>query len=46
MQVVGIFIALGTAFIWGNIEKKRGAGTSSAEKIEYGGIEDEAVTDD
>lgn len=45
MQVVGIFIALGTAFIWGNIEKKRGAGTSSAEKIEYGGIEDEAVTD-
>ena len=34
MQVVGIFIALGTAFIWGNIEKKRGAGTSSAEKIE------------
>lgn len=29
MQVVGIVIALATAFIWGNIEKKRGAGASS-----------------
>ena len=28
MQIVGIFIALGTAFIWGNIEKRRGAGAS------------------
>lgn len=26
MQVIGIIIALATAFIWGNIEKKRGAG--------------------
>lgn len=29
MQVVGIVIALATAFIWGNIEKKRGAGASA-----------------
>lgn len=27
MQIVGIVIAIGTAFIWGNIEKRRGAGT-------------------
>lgn len=27
MQIVGIVIAFTTAFIWGNIEKKRGAGT-------------------
>lgn len=27
MQIVGIVIALATAFIWGNIEKRRGAGT-------------------
>lgn len=30
MQVVGIVIALATAFIWGNIEKKRGAGTTAS----------------
>lgn len=30
MQVVGVVIALVTAFVWGNIEKKRGAGTSAA----------------
>lgn len=30
MQIVGIVIALATAIIWGNIEKKRGAGTSGA----------------
>lgn len=29
MQIVGIVIALATAFIWGNIEKKRGAGLSA-----------------
>jgi len=33
MQVVGIVIALATAFIWGNVEKKRGAG-ASYEKME------------
>ena len=27
MQIVGIVVAFATAFIWGNIEKKRGAGT-------------------
>ena len=27
MQIVGIIIALATAVIWGNIEKRRGAGT-------------------
>lgn len=30
MQIVGIVIALATAFIWGNIEKRRGAGIVSA----------------
>ena len=30
MQIVGIVIALGTAFIWGNIEKRRGAGVSGS----------------
>ena len=34
MQIVGIVIALGTAFIWGNIEKRRGAGTEEVmEKV-------------
>ena len=30
MQIVGVVIALATAFIWGNIEKKRGAGIAAA----------------
>ncbi len=30
MQVVGVIIALGTAVIWGNIEKKRTAGMKAA----------------
>ncbi|MGN0295347.1 MAG: CitMHS family transporter [Lachnospiraceae bacterium] len=30
MQIVGIVIAFATAFIWGTIEKKRGAGTAAA----------------
>ncbi len=30
MQIVGIVIAFATAFIWGNIEKKRGAGAGKA----------------
>lgn len=30
MQVVGIVIALGTAFFWGNVEKKRGAGAGAS----------------
>ncbi|MGN1191383.1 MAG: CitMHS family transporter [Dorea sp.] len=30
MQIVGIVIAFATAIIWGNIEKKRGAGASAA----------------
>lgn len=30
MQIVGIVIAFATAFIWGNIEKRRGAGIVSA----------------
>lgn len=33
MQIVGIFIALFTAFFWGNVEKKRGAGSVSAETV-------------
>lgn len=30
MQIVGIFIALFTAFFWGNVEKRRGAGVVAA----------------
>lgn len=32
MQIVGVVIAFATAFIWGNIEKRRGAGSGSAEE--------------
>lgn len=34
MQIVGIFIALFTAFFWGNVEKRRGAGENSTLVIE------------
>ncbi|MCM1221422.1 MAG: SLC13 family permease, partial [Lachnospiraceae bacterium] len=33
MQVVGIVIAVATAVIWGNIEKKRGAGAAGGEAV-------------
>lgn len=45
MQFVGIFIAFATAFIWGNIEKRRGAGAVTAnageEEVMTGGEENE-----
>lgn len=34
MQVVGIIIAFATAFFWGNVEKKRGAGAAAGESVE------------
>ena len=34
MQIVGIVIAFATAFIWGNIEKKRGAGLNGTAVVE------------
>ncbi len=41
MQVVGIVIALFTAFFWGNVEKRRGAGENSALQEEnYGEMEE------
>ncbi|MCD8120619.1 MAG: citrate:proton symporter [Clostridiales bacterium] len=43
MQAVGIIIAFATAFIWGNIEKRRGAGTVAAVS-ENAGVSDEEVT--
>lgn len=49
MQVVGIVIALATAFFWGNVEKKRGAGENSTLKLEgYAELEeiDEAASND
>lgn len=50
MQVVGIVIALATAFIWGNIEKKRGAGASSKDAaqaaVSTGGQEEKTDTDE
>lgn len=43
MQVVGIVIALATAFFWGSVEKKRGAGENSTLEIEgYEGAEETA----
>lgn len=33
MQVVGIVIAFATAFFWGNVEKKRGAGAAAGETV-------------
>lgn len=45
MQIVGIVIALFTAFFWGNVEKKRGAGENSTLVIEgYDNIEESADT--
>lgn len=45
MQLVGIAIALFTAFFWGNVEKKRGAGVNSKLVIEgYDNIEESADT--
>lgn len=43
MQVVGIVIALATAFIWGNIEKKRGAGASSENTENVAGAVEESA---
>lgn len=39
MQVVGIVIALVTAFVWGNVEKKRGAGAFSGNGAEMEPVE-------
>lgn len=35
MQIVGIFIAVGTAIFWGIVEKKRGAGENGTAVVEY-----------
>lgn len=43
MQVVGIIIALFTAFFWGNVEKKRGAGINSTLEVEEVGELDEVA---
>ncbi|MDO5550620.1 MAG: citrate:proton symporter [Lachnospiraceae bacterium] len=34
MQIVGIVLAFATAFFWGNVEKKRGAGAGSSIAVE------------
>lgn len=44
MQAVGIVIALVTAFVWGNIEKRRGAGVNSTLVIDYGDSDDTGVS--
>ena len=44
MQVVGVAIALFTAFFWGNVEKKRGAGINSTLQVEDDGLSDMAET--
>lgn len=40
MQAVGMVIALLTAFFWGTVEKKRGAGENSTLEVEYGDMEE------
>lgn len=40
MQAVGMVIALLTAFFWGTVEKKRGAGENSTLEVEYGDLEE------
>lgn len=37
-------IALVTAFVWGNIEKRRGAGVNSTLVIDYGDSDDTGVS--
>jgi len=46
MQAVGIVIALVTAVVWGNVEKKRGAGINSTLDIQYSGIASPADTNE
>ena len=46
MQAVGIVIALATAFIWGNIEKRRGAGINSTLVVDYGDSDEAAVSEE
>lgn len=47
MQAVGIGIALFTAFFWGNVEKRRGAGANSSLEVEdAGALEEMAATED
>lgn len=43
MQIVGIIIALFTAFFWGTVEKKRGAGINSTLTIEDTSITEETA---
>lgn len=42
MQGVGILIAFATAFFWGNVEKRRGAGINSTLVVDYGDLEEQA----
>ena len=46
MQIVGIGIALVTAFVWGNIEKRRGAGINSTLQIEETEITEDTIDED
>lgn len=46
MQGVGILIAFATAFFWGNVEKRRGAGINSTLVVDYGDLEEQAGTAD
>lgn len=42
MQGVGILIAFATAFFWGNVEKRRGAGINSTLVVDYGDLEEQS----
>lgn len=46
MQIVGIGIAFVTAFVWGNIEKKRGAGTTEGKVDVLDNKEEETETNE
>lgn len=43
MQIVGIFIAVGTAIFWGFVEKKRGAGKNGTAVLEGGDYEESSA---
>ena len=45
MQIVGIVLAFATAFIWGTIEIKRGAGLNGKLALEHGDVEDDDDND-
>lgn len=46
MQIVGVVIALATAFFWGNVEKRRGAGAEGVDESELQASEESGEESD